>query len=59
MEHPERRVVVQAVGRRVDMSVGEAWGEGTPSTRIVAIGAVVLEATGLDEAMSSCGTPDG
>jgi len=38
-ENPERRAVLQVVGRRADVVLGEAWGETTPSTQIVAIGA--------------------
>jgi G3E family GTPase len=36
---PERRAVLQVVGRRVDMSLMDRWGERTPRTQIVAIGA--------------------
>ncbi|MCP4168394.1 MAG: GTP-binding protein [Chloroflexi bacterium] len=38
-ENQERRAVLQVVGRRADVTLGEAWGETTPSTQIVAIGA--------------------
>jgi G3E family GTPase len=36
---PQRRAVLQVVGRRVDVSLMDAWGERTPRTQIVAIGA--------------------
>jgi len=36
---PERRAVLQVVGRRVDISLEDEWGERPPRTRIVAIGA--------------------
>jgi G3E family GTPase len=36
---PERRAVLQVVGRRVDISLADAWGSRTPRTQIVAIGA--------------------
>jgi hypothetical protein len=36
---PERRAVLQVVGRRVDISLQDEWGERTPRTQIVAIGA--------------------
>lgn len=36
---PNRRAVLQVVGRRVDISLGEPWGDSAPRTRIVAIGA--------------------
>ena len=38
-EQPERRVILQAVGRRSDISLEEEWGEREPQTQIVAIGA--------------------
>jgi len=38
-EAPERRVILQVVGRRSDVTLEEAWGERTPYTQIVAIGA--------------------
>ncbi|QWG12675.1 GTP-binding protein [Bradyrhizobium sediminis] len=36
---PERRAVLQVVGRRVDISLEDAWGKRRPRTQIVAIGA--------------------
>jgi hypothetical protein len=36
---PRRRAVLQVVGRRVDISIQEEWGEREPRTQIVAIGA--------------------
>jgi G3E family GTPase len=38
-EAPERRAILQVVGRRVDIALDEAWGARPPRTRIVAIGA--------------------
>ena len=38
-ENPERRAVLQVVGRRADVTLGEAWGDTKPRTQIVAIGA--------------------
>ena len=38
-EEPDRRAVVQVVGRRSDVSLDEEWGDTQPRTRIVAIGA--------------------
>jgi G3E family GTPase len=34
-----RRAVLQVVGRRVDISLADEWGERTPRTQVVAIGA--------------------
>ncbi len=36
---PERRAVLQVVGRRVDVALLDEWGGSRPGTRIVAIGA--------------------
>ena len=38
-EEPVRRVVLQVVGRRSDVSLDEEWGDTQPRTKIVAIGA--------------------
>jgi hypothetical protein len=47
--------VLQVVGRRVDISLEEAWGERTPLTRIVAIGAAGgIDAGLLESAFASC-----
>ncbi len=35
---PDRRAVLQVVGRRVTLTMGEMWGEQTPYTQIVVIG---------------------
>jgi G3E family GTPase len=51
---PERRAVLQVVGRRLDISVHEEWGERTPRTQIVAIGLAGSSDAGLlDEAFAS------
>src|SRR5208283_5411795 len=44
---PQRRAVLQVVGRRVDISLQDEWGGRTPRTQIVVIGA----ANGLDSVM--------
>ena len=38
-EAPDRRAVLQVVGKRVDIWLEDAWGNCPPRTRIVAIGA--------------------
>lgn len=35
---PERKAVLQVVGRRVTLTMGEVWGDQTPFTQIVVIG---------------------
>jgi len=39
IEAPERRAIVQVVGRRSDVALEDAWDGQKPSTRIVAIAA--------------------
>jgi G3E family GTPase len=39
VEAPERRAVLQVVGRRSDVSLHDKWGDAQPRTQIVAIGA--------------------
>jgi G3E family GTPase len=38
-EEPNRRAILQVVGRRSDVSLDEEWGDMQPCTQIVAIGA--------------------
>ena len=38
VEAPERRAVLQVVGRRSDVSLHDEWGDAQPRTQIVAIG---------------------
>jgi G3E family GTPase len=52
---PQRRAVLQVVGRRVDISIQEEWGERAPRTQIVAIGAAGgLDASLLEKTFASC-----
>jgi G3E family GTPase len=44
---PERRAILQVVGKRVELSVEDEWGGRAPRTQIVVIGA----AGGIDQAM--------
>jgi G3E family GTPase len=46
-DEPQRRAVLQVVGRRVDISLQDEWGGRAPRTQIVLIGA----ANGIDAAM--------
>jgi G3E family GTPase len=36
-EVPDRRVIMHIVGRRISLTVGDAWGDRTPCTQIVLI----------------------
>ena len=38
-EEPGRRVILQVVGKRVDIAIGDEWNGREPRTRIIAIGA--------------------
>ena len=52
---PQRRAVLQVVGRRVDISLQEEWGERTPRTQIVAIGAAgSIDAGMMERTFASC-----
>jgi G3E family GTPase len=52
---PQRRAVLQVVGRRVDISIQEDWGERIPRTQIVAIGAAGgIDASLLEMTFASC-----
>jgi G3E family GTPase len=52
---PQRRAVLQVVGRRVDISIQEEWGQRAPCTQIVAIGAAgSIDASLLDKTFASC-----
>jgi len=52
---PERRAVLQVVGRRVDVSLADGWGERTPRTQIVAIGAAgATDGEALGAAFEQC-----
>ncbi len=39
VQEPERKAVVQCVGRRTDITIEKAWGSSEPRTRLVTIGA--------------------
>lgn len=52
---PHRRAVLQVVGRRVDISFQEDWGERAPRTRIVAIGAAgSIDGSLMERTFASC-----
>jgi G3E family GTPase len=52
---PQRRAVLQVVGRRVDISIQEEWGPRPPRTQIVAIGAAGgIDAGLLERTFASC-----
>ncbi|HME73059.1 MAG TPA: GTP-binding protein [Myxococcota bacterium] len=52
---PQRRAVLQVVGRRVDISIQEEWGQRAPRTQIVAIGAAgSIDVSLLEKTLASC-----
>ena len=55
VEEPGRRVILQVVGKRVDIAVGDEWNGRERRTRIVAIGAHDgVDGAALREAFSRC-----
>ena len=55
VEAPERRAVLQVVGRRVEISLQDEWAERAPRTQIVAIGAAgSIDASLLEKTFASC-----
>ena len=54
-EQPDRRAVLQVVGRRATIMFDELWGSRTPHTQIVAIGEPgALNPRELDDLFASC-----
>lgn len=54
-EAPQRRAVLHVVGRRVDVSLQDEWGQRAPRTQIVAIGAAgSIDAALLEQTFASC-----
>ncbi|MGH9576801.1 MAG: CobW family GTP-binding protein, partial [Terriglobales bacterium] len=54
-DSPARRAVLQVVGKRVDLTLENEWGERTPRTQIVAIGAHgTLNGEALREKFDRC-----
>jgi len=52
---PQRRAVLQVVGRRVDISLQEEWGQRVPRTQIVVIGAAdSIDVNLLEKTFASC-----
>jgi G3E family GTPase len=52
---PQRRAVLQVVGRRVDIAIQDEWGQRAPRTQIVAIGAADrIDASLLEKTFASC-----
>jgi len=52
---PQRRAVLQVVGRRVDISLQEGWGGRPPRTQIIAIGAAGgIDASVMEQTLASC-----
>jgi G3E family GTPase len=52
---PDRRAVLQVVGRRADVALDDEWGERSPRTQIVAIGAPgSIDAQALTEQFEAC-----
>ncbi len=52
-DSPDKRLTLQAVGRRTEISELGGWGERTPRTQIVAIGAAI-DAQDLSDKFDAC-----
>ncbi len=52
-DRPDQRFTLQAVGRRTEISELDDWGERTPQTQIVAIGAAI-DAQDLSDKFDAC-----
>ena len=50
---PNKRISLQVVGRRIEISELDEWGDRTPRTQIVAIGAAI-NAQELSEQFDAC-----
>jgi G3E family GTPase len=54
-EEPGRRIILQVVGKRVDIAVGDEWEGREPRTRLVAIGAHAgVDGAALREVFDRC-----
>lgn len=54
-DYPERRTVLQVVGRRAEVTLDEEWGDQSPRTQIVAIAAVgSIDEGNLTEYFNAC-----
>ena len=59
-DSPARRAVLQVVGKRVEITLEDGWGERTPRTRIVAIGAHgTMDGQALREKLDRCAVTPG
>ncbi len=52
-DSPDKRLTLQAVGRRTEISELDEWGDRTPRTQIVAIGAAI-DAQELSDKFDAC-----
>lgn len=58
-QEPAKRTIVQCVGRRTDVTLGEDWEDTPARTRIVAIGApAAMAADTLQELFEGCSHDD-
>ena len=54
-EVPDKRVIVQMTGKRVTLAKGKPWGEATPTSQVVALGAKgKIDAKELEERFKAC-----
>jgi G3E family GTPase len=54
-EVPDRRVIMHIVGRRISLTIGDAWGDHTPCTQIVFISAPNgMDIASIDQQFDAC-----
>ncbi len=54
-DSPQRRGLLHVVGKRVRLTVGEAWGDAAPRTQLVVIGAAgSIDAAALQARLEAC-----
>ena len=59
-DSPARRAVLHVVGKRVEITLEDGWGERTPRTQIVAIGAHgTMDGQALREKLDRCAVTPG
>ncbi len=54
VEHPNRRVILQQVGPRITLEIGEEWGNNPPFTQLVLISTEAINTNILQQQLDSC-----
>jgi G3E family GTPase len=54
VEHPNRGVILQQVGPRITLEIGEEWGNNPPFTQLVLISTEAINTKILQQQLDSC-----